>query len=83
MNEPEWQHLEAVVDELAAADNPCPTPFTPSQGGWWCSMSKPLDPDTARWIVARDTRLTYEESDDTLSCRHCWTSIYGATVHRS
>lgn len=66
MSEPDWQHLEAVIDELVAAGIPRSTPFAPSQGGWWCSMSKPLDPDVARRIVASDARLTYEESNDTI-----------------
>ena len=78
MTEPDWAHLDVIAEELARDGNPRETPFQPSQGGWWCSMARPLNPATVRRFIGEDLRLDYDEAGDVLSCRHCWASIYGA-----
>lgn len=78
MAEPEWDQLELIVGALVAAGNRRRTEFRPSQGGWWCSMERPLDPDAVLLLTGADARLNYDERADELSCRHCWASIFGA-----
>jgi len=41
-------------------------------------MGAPLDPMTASRLAAEDERLHYDETGDTVFCRHCWTAILGA-----
>lgn len=79
MPEHPWSHLQHVVDALTAADNAVEPPgFHPTQGGWACQMTGPLDDATAAACVRADSRLTYR--DDELSCQHCWTMIAGSNA---
>jgi hypothetical protein len=76
MAENPWSHLQDVIDALTAAGNSARPPgFRPTQGGWACEMTGPLDPDVAAACVDTDPRLTYQ--DDELSCSHCWSVIIG------
>jgi hypothetical protein len=76
MSEHPWSHLRAAVDALAVAGNTVEAPgFHPTQGGWACEMSAPLNPEIAASLVATDSRLTFR--DDELSCSHCWAVILG------
>jgi hypothetical protein len=76
MAENTWSHLQETVDALTAAGNSVRPPgFYPTQGGWVCEMTGPLDPDVAAACVDADSRLTYQ--DDQLSCAHCWSAIIG------
>jgi hypothetical protein len=69
-------HLQGIVDAFTVADNSARPPgFHPTQGGWICEMTGPLDPDVATACVDADPRLTYQ--DDELSCAHCWSAIIG------
>jgi hypothetical protein len=71
-----WTHLQEAVDALVAAGNAVEPPgFHPTQGGWSCEMTGPLDPEVAASLADSDPVLTYER--DELSCRHCWTVIVG------
>ena len=76
----EWQHLQSLVDALAVAGNaPVGDGFTPTQGGYSCSMSRDLDFDLLRPLVAeQDFPVEMVEADDLVWCRHCWASISGA-----
>jgi hypothetical protein len=76
MPENRWSHMEAVVDAFTAAGNATIAPgFRPTQGGWECLMTGPLDKDVAAAYVKADPRLTYQ--NDELSCCHCWAIIVG------
>jgi hypothetical protein len=76
MREPDRAHLQEVVDALVAAGNTVyPPGFHPSQAGWICEMTQPLDPAVATASAAADARLTY--INDELSCSHCWAGIIG------
>lgn len=77
MAENAWSHLQEIVDALTAAGNSVQPPgFHPTQGGWECDMTGPLDPDIAAASINADPRLTYQ--DDQLSCSHCWSAIIGS-----
>jgi hypothetical protein len=77
MAENAWSHLQGIVDALTAAGNTAQPPgFHPTQGGWTCEMTGPLDPDIAASCADADPRLTYQ--DDELSCAHCWSAILGS-----
>jgi hypothetical protein len=76
--EPEWAHLEALVAALVAAGNEVADGgFRPAQGGIVCALRDPLDPGIAQSFVRDDDRLVFEAATDELSCRHCWTVVYG------
>lgn len=76
MGETEWSHLQDVVDALTAAGNAAEPPgFHPTQGGWVCEMTRPLDATVASACATADPRLTYQ--NDELSCSHCWAVIMG------
>jgi hypothetical protein len=71
-----WAHLQEAVEALVAAGNAVVPPgFHPTQGGWVCEMTGPLDPDVATSFVNADSALAYDQ--DELFCRHCWTVIIG------
>jgi hypothetical protein len=73
----DWSHLNDVVDAFAAAGNAVRPPgFHPTQGGWVCEMTRPLDAVVAAACTDTDPRLTFQ--DDELSCSHCWPAIIGA-----
>lgn len=81
MVEDAWSHLQDVVDAFMAVGNSVQPPgFRPTQGGWVCEMTGPLDPDVVAAWVETDSRLTYQ--DDELSCSHCWSVIIGARPDR-
>ena len=64
MPENPWSHLQAVVDAFRAAGNAAVAPgFRPTQGGWECEMTGPLDRDVAAACVKADPRLTYENDE--------------------
>lgn len=81
VTEPEWIHLNQVLARLVADGNSVRRPFQPSQGGWWCAMSKPLNPVVSTSLVAEDPRLEFVQAEDYIWCRHCWAAIHGAN-HR-
>ena len=70
------RHLQEIVDAFAVAGNPARPPgFHPTQGGWSCEMTRPLDPGLAAGFAAADPKLSYR--DDELFCFHCWAVVIG------
>jgi hypothetical protein len=79
MSDPEWAHLQPLVDALVAAGNePVDGGFRANQGGTDCYMRDPLDYDVLRPLVAQDPhRDRISMSDDRVDCLHCWAGIGG------
>lgn len=88
-----FSHLLPLVEALLDAGNellphPASTAaFRPSQGGYYCAMTGPLHFDAVRDLPRR-AEVQFDETNDSIFCRHCWTIIYGAhyrprSIHRS
>lgn len=83
---PEWQHLEKAVQEFVDGGNwVLDRGFRPTQGGWQCSLAQPLDVQIGRRAAEVDMGLAFDEEQDELFCRHCWTVVAGgeATERRN
>ena len=88
-----YGHLLPLVQALLDAGNGLrPDPqatavFRVSQGGYYCPMTGPLHFDAVRELPRR-TEVYFDEANDNIFCRHCWTGIYGgryqpAFIHKS
>jgi hypothetical protein len=75
-----WTHLQEAVEALVAAGNAVEPPgFHPTQGGWSCEMTGPLDPEVVASLTDSDPMLTYERDELLPSLLdNCWTVIVGA-----
>ncbi|GAC1379835.1 MAG: hypothetical protein NVSMB48_04410 [Marmoricola sp.] len=62
---------------MVAQGNGVETPFRPSQGGWYAVMVGALDSTVCEVATEQDPRITFDPADDSISCAHCWASIYG------
>jgi hypothetical protein len=87
----EWAHLIPLVDALIAAGNSTEHGFSPNQGGVSCTMTKPLNLELLRPLIAQDAHAAaISTGEDTIFCSHCWTDILGSdevarglAVHRT
>ncbi|MET7804515.1 hypothetical protein [Micromonospora chersina] len=76
------RHLLPLVDALLAVGNalePHPAtdePFGPSQGGYYCQLTKPIDFAVVRALPLSD-QVHLVEHADYIWCEHCWAEIYG------
>jgi hypothetical protein len=88
-----YSHLLPLVQALMDAGNGLrPDPqttaaFRTSQGGYYCPMTGPLHFEAVRGL-ARRTEVHFDEANDNIFCRHCWTIIYGGRyqptfIHKS
>ena len=80
-------HLLPLVQALLEAGNGLRDPetaavFRPSQGGYYCPMTGPLRFDSIRDLPRR-AEVHFDEANDNIFCRHCWTSIYGGRYRAS
>jgi len=76
-----YGHLFPLVEALLEAGNGLRHPetsvlFRTSQGGCHCSMTGPLRFDAIRDLPRR-AEVHFDEANDSIFCRHCWTGIYG------
>lgn len=75
-------HLLPFVEALIAAGNslkPHPAtsePFRPSQGGYYCPLTRPIDFDVVRHL-AGNAKVHLVEDEDYIWCEHCWAEIHG------
>jgi hypothetical protein len=80
-------HLLPFVTALVAAGNsiePHPAtsePFRPSQGGYYCPLTEPID-FTAVQDIPRNAKVHFVEDEDYIWCEHCWSAIFGGR-HRA
>ena len=78
--EPDWWHLQRVIDALVLGGNETTDGMLSNQGGFDCYMREPLDVSVIEGVLADDARrasITVTESE--VFCRHCWASIHGPT----
>jgi hypothetical protein len=75
----DWRHLVPLVDALVERGNAVVGEgFAPTQGGFECEMTRPLDFDVLRTLVPQDDKnIHLAPSSDLMWCSHCWASVFG------
>ena len=76
--EPEWSHLQRVIDELVSSGNATRDGMQPNQGGFDCFMAQDFDQAViSAALVTDEHRAKITVTDTQVFCRHCWASIHG------